>query len=194
MITRARESRSGAIGPAAKKMMTKSPLALAFVSILALSVAPALAQSAATSIGPFKDWNAFVSSDGGAKMCFVATQPKDSKYSQPVNGRDPAFFQITRIPSRSIVNEASSIAGYTFAANADVTIDVDGTKFKMFLDASHPDTAWSVPDTESALVDAMKKGHAMTLTATSKRGTTITDSYSLSGISAALDAISKECP
>jgi invasion protein IalB len=192
MITTARASRIGAVRRAGKTMMNPRTLALA-ASLLALS-APVLAQSAATSIGPFKDWNAFVSSDGGAKMCFIATQPKDTKYSQPVSGRDPAFFQITRIPSKSIVNEVSSIVGYTFANAADVTIDVDGAKFKMFLDASHPDTAWSIPDTEVALVDAMKKGHAMTLTSTSKRGTTITDSYSLSGISAALDAISKECP
>ncbi len=64
----------------------------------------------------------------------------------------------------------------------------------MFLDASHPDTAWSVPETEAALVEAMKKGHVMTLTGTSKRKTTITDTYSLSGISAALDAATKECP
>jgi hypothetical protein len=40
----------------------------------------------------------------------------------------------------------------------------------------------------------MKKGHAMTLTSTSRRGTQITDSYSLSGITAALDAVTKECP
>ena len=75
-----------------------------------------------------------------------------------------------------------------------VTIDIDGTKFKMFLDASHPDTAWSVPETEAQLVEAMKKGHVMTMTGTSKRSTVITDTYSLSGISAALDAASKECP
>jgi hypothetical protein len=40
----------------------------------------------------------------------------------------------------------------------------------------------------------MKKGHVMTMTGTSKRKTTITDTYSLSGISAALDAATKECP
>jgi invasion protein IalB len=88
----------------------------------------------------------------------------------------------------------SSITGYAFAPNADVTVDVDGAKFKMFLDASHPDTAWSVQDTEGALVAAMKKGSSMTLTGVSKRGTTVTDTYSLAGISAALDAIAKECP
>jgi invasion protein IalB len=168
-------------------------LAIAAAALAALS-GSAVAQSAATNIGTFKDWNAFTSDSPDGKMCFIATQPTDSKYSQPVSGRDPAFFQITRIPAKNVVNEASSIVGYTFGAKADVTVDIDGAKFKMFLDASHPDTAWSVPETEPALVAAMKKGHVMTLTSTSKRGTTITDSFSLSGISAALDAAVKECP
>jgi invasion protein IalB len=162
--------------------------------ILVGLTAGAGAQSSATLIGPYKDWNAFTSNSPDGKMCFVATQPTDSKYSQPASGREAAFFQITRIPSKGIVNEASSISGYTFAANAEVTVDVDGAKFKMYLDASHPDTAWSVPETEAALVEAMKKGHVMTFTGKSKRNTVITDSYSLSGITAALDAAAKECP
>jgi invasion protein IalB len=155
--------------------------------------AGAAAQSA-TNIGTFKDWNAFVSNDPDGKICFIASQPKDSKYSKPVSGRDPAFFQITSIPTKSIRNEASSIVGYTFLANATVTVTIDGTPFKMFLDASHPDTAWSVPETEAALVEALKHGHTMTVEGTSKRNTTVSDTYSLSGISAALDKITTECP
>jgi invasion protein IalB len=193
MITSARESGTGAFLPFPPTTMKLRPLALAAIALFSLTGAAA-AQSGATQLNTFKDWNAFTSNTADGKMCFIATQPTDTKYSQPVNGRDPAFFQITRIPSKGVVNEVSSIVGYTFATNADVTIDVDGAKFKMFLDASHPDTAWSVQETESALVEAMKKGHAMTLTSTSRRGTQITDSYSLSGITAALDAVTKECP
>ena len=147
----------------------------------------------ATNIGTFKDWSAFVSTTADGKMCFIATQPTSSKYSQTTTGRDPAFLQITSIPSKNVTNEVSSIAGYTFLASADVTADVDGTSFKMFLDASHPDTTWADASSEQALVDAMKKGHVFTLTGTSKRKTLVTDTYSLSGISAALDAAAKAC-
>ena len=193
MITRAKDSGTGVFVLAGLMTMNLRLLAIAAVALMGLTGA-ASAQSAATTIGQFKDWNAFTSASADGKMCFIATQPTDSKYSQPASGREPAFFQITRIPSKGVVNEASSISGYTFLANGDVTIDIDGTKFKMFLDASHPDTAWSVPETEAQLVEAMKKGHVMTMTGTSKRSTVITDTYSLSGISAALDAASKECP
>ncbi len=44
-----------------------------------------------------------------------------------------------------------------------------------------------------ALIEAMKKGSKLTVTSTSSRGTDVTDFYSLSGITAALDAITKEC-
>ena len=40
----------------------------------------------------------------------------------------------------------------------------------------------------------MKKGSKMTVSSTSSRGTGVTDSYSLSGVTAALDAVTKECP
>ncbi len=193
MITKTRDSGTGEYVSAGDIMMNLRLLVIAAAALVGLSGAAA-AQSAATTIGQYKDWNAFTSAGADGKMCFIATQPTDSKYSQPASGRDPAFFQITRIPSGGIVNEVSSIAGYTFLANADVTIDVDGAKFKMFLDAAHPDTAWSVAESEAALVEAMKKGHVMTMTGTSKRNTVITDTYSLSGISAALDAATKECP
>lgn len=194
MITSTRESGIGALLPAGPTTMKLRSFAIAAVALLGLTGAAAAQASGATLLGPFKDWKAFTSSSADGKMCFIATQPSDSQYSQKVSGRDPAYFQITRIPSKSVVNEVSSISGYTFLATGDVTIDVDGTKFKMFLDASHPDTAWSVPETEPALVDAMKKGHVMTMTGTSRRNTVITDTYSLSGITAALDAVTKECP
>lgn len=170
---------------------------LALTAPLAFSgaafAAPAAAAPAATPAGSFKDWNLFTAGDGAAKTCFIASQPTDSQYSKPASGRDPAFFQITTIPSKNIRNEASSIVGYTFAANATVTADVDGTKFKMFLDASYPDTTWAQPDQEAALVTAMRHGHKLTIVGTSKRQTTITDTYSLSGIGAALDAMAKAC-
>lgn len=166
--------------------------AIAAVVFVGLT-AGATAQSV-SDLGPFKDWNAYSSDPPEGKTCFIATRPTDSKYSQPASGRKDAYFQITRVPSKGILNEASSIAGYTFMANADVAIDVDGTKFKMFLDASQPDTTWVFPEEQAAVIEAMKKGHVMTLQGTSKRKTVITDTYSLSGISAALDKITQECP
>lgn len=172
--------------------MTRSlTIALCAAAGICLSAIPA---AAADSIGVFRDWNAFAANDPGGKICFIATQPTDSKYSQEARGRSPAFFQVTRIPAKGITNEASSISGYTFLASAGVTLDVDGTRFQMTLDPSQPDTAWAAAEQENALIEAMRKGRVMTMQGTSRRNTVIVDTYSLSGVTAALDAIAKACP
>ncbi len=168
-------------------------LAAAVAGTMVLATAPAFAQASAQNVGVFRDWNAFASNDSSGKICFIASQPTDSKYSQTVSGRDPAFFQITSVPSRSIRNEASTIVGFAIRTSADVVVDVDGTKFRMFLDSSHPDTAWVVPEQEGALIDAMKRGRRMVVESTSGRGTRVTDTYSLAGVTAALDKMGQEC-
>jgi invasion protein IalB len=158
------------------------------------ATAVAVAQTP-NSIGSFKVWNAYVSTDTDGKICFIASQPTESKYSQSVSGRGPAFFQVTTVPSQSIRNESSTVVGFTILTTADVTVDIDGTKFRMFLDSSQPDTAWSVPEQEAALVEAMKKGARMTVVATSSpRQTVVTDTYSLSGVTAALNKVAESCP
>ncbi len=160
-------------------------------TILTAATAMTPAQ-AATSIGSFNQWNAYTSNESDGKICFVASQPQDSKYSQRISGRDPAFFMVTRIPAKKVINETSTIIGYPFKDGSKVTVDVDGTKFTMFTDK---DSAWiEDPSQEPALVEAMKKGHSMTVSGTSRRGTTSTDTYSLSGITAAMKKITDECP
>jgi hypothetical protein len=170
--------------------MEARTLAIAIVTLAAMT--PSLSANAADSIGSFKQWNAYASNEASGKVCFIASQPTDSKYSQPVNGRDAAFFMITTIPTKNVRNEASTIIGYAFKGGSKVTVDVDGTQFTMFTDK---DSAWiETPPQEPALIDAMKKGRVMTVQGTSSRGTVSTDTYSLAGITAALDAIAKACP
>ena len=190
-----------------------TPRILLFAGALVASTAFAFAQAAApkpaapapaapaqppaggpTAIGTFNSWSAYVSSEGGAKTCFAATQPTNSKYSKPNVKRGDAFFMITTIPSKNIRNEASTIVGFAFKAGSDVTVDVDGQKFKMFFNDTTAETSWAVPDQEAALIAAMRKGSKLSVSATSGRGTEVTDNYSLSGISAALAAVAKECP
>ena len=56
------------------------------------------------------------------------------------------------------------------------------------------DRGWSAQKVlNEALVEAMRTGSAMVIKGTSNRGTTTTDTYSLSGTSAAYEAINKAC-
>ena len=159
---------------------------------LAISVTAGAPALSASSIGSFKQWNAYTSTEADGKMCFIASQPTESKYSRTVSGRDPVFFMVTTIPTKSIRNEASTVIGYPFADNTKVTVSIDGAQFVMFTDK---DSAWiENPSQEPDLIAAMRKGRSMTVEGTSRRGTVSTDTYSLSGVTAALDAIAKECP
>jgi invasion protein IalB len=160
---------------------------------MAIGATMATSAQSATSVGSFKQWGAYMSTEGSGKMCFVASQPTDKKYSREISGRDPAFFMVTTIPAKNIRNEASTIIGYPFADNSKVTIAIDGgSKFTMFTDE---DSAWiENPAQEAELIAAMRAGTRMVVEGTSRRGTITTDTYSLSGITAALEAMAKECP
>ena len=167
----------------------KPPILMIAAAAVLGSYAIAVAQ---TNVGSFKVWNAFVANEPDGKVCFIASQPQDSKYSQAIKGRDPVFFMVTTVPAKSIRDEASTVIGYSFGPNAEVAVDVDGAKFTM--STSNTDTAWAAPEQEAALVAAMKAGNRMTVQATSKRGTVTTDTYSLAGVTAALKKIAAECP
>jgi len=157
--------------------------------VLAASAGLAFAQ-APTRIGAYRDWSAYTYSDQRGKVCYAASQPKQQEPSG-VN-RDPAFFMVTNRPAENVKNEVSIIIGYPFREGSKVTADVDGRSFSMF---TKDDGAWvENAAEESALISAMRAGRSMTIKGTSRRGTDTTDTYSLSGISAALDAITKECP
>jgi invasion protein IalB len=159
---------------------------------LALGVSAVAAEAASPSpLGTFKEWSAYTSTENDGKMCFIAAQPKDTKYSQKIAKRGPTFFMITNIPAKKIRHQASTIIGYPFKGGSKVVVAIDKAKFTMFTDQ---ESAWiENPAQEAQLLDAMRKGTTMTVEGTSIRGTTITDSYSLSGISAALEKIETEC-
>lgn len=98
---------------------------------------------------------------------------------------------VTARPKENVRNEVSVIIGYRFKPSSKVSVDIDGQKFSMF---TKEDGAWiENAAEENAMVEAMRAGRAMTVVGTSSRGTVTTDNYSLSGISASLDAMAKSC-
>jgi hypothetical protein len=170
--------------------MRKTMLLAAGIALLG-SAGIASAQQA-NQIGTFKQWNAYSHNDANGKVCYAASQPQDSKYSSEVKSRDPVFFMITTRPAANVRNEVSTIIGYPFKAESKVTVDIDGKKFTMF---TQNDGAWMEDASqESGLIDAMRAGTRMTVSGVSRRGTQTSDMYSLAGITAALEAIGKECP
>src|SRR5205823_1275165 len=81
--------RSPAIGPVARlirdqervgRSMDVRILLTAGLVLAGTGAAAAAQTGAASTIGSFKQWTAYTSSESDGKMCFIAAQPTDSKY------------------------------------------------------------------------------------------------------------------
>jgi hypothetical protein len=164
-----------------------------FVLIAAALLLPAqaLAQTPQnpTSLGASGDWEAFTYEAEGSKVCYVYSQPKKSDPATAKRG--PIYFMITHWPSKKVKAQPSTFIGYTFKEGSDVKLSVDTKSFNLY---PVDNMAWTDKvDTEKAILAALKSGKSMTVTGTSAKGTATKDTYSLSGISAAMDAIDVAC-
>jgi hypothetical protein len=140
-------------------------------------------------LGSFRDWNAFSYEENGNKVCYMSSRPKkdEGNYKQ----RGDIYVLITHRPAEKSLDVVSVTTGYTYQPNSEATISVGNQNFKLFTDG---DTAWARDErTDKSLVEAMRNGSAMVIKGTSNRGTTTTDTYSLSGTSSAYEAINKAC-
>lgn len=174
--------------------MIRFPRRLALIAPLAALVFIAGAAAAAgTLLGTSKDWSAYTTGTGGAKTCYALASPKSTE-PKHVN-RDPVFFLVSDWPARKAKGETEMVPGYKYKDGSDVTVQVGSDKFPFFTrNDGDSGSAWIKNlDDEPRLVDAMRRGSQMIVTGTSARGTLTKDTFSLSGISAALDKIHSAC-
>ncbi len=153
-----------------------------------LVAAPAVAQGQSKPVAQFGDWSVYVST-GSPKVCYAISQPKTRAPSGLT--RDPAYFFISTRPSEKVKDEVSITVGYPMRANSEATVKVGSLNLQLY---TKDRGAWvrNVSD-ESRLVAAMRNGKDLVFSGTSGRGNVTTDTYSLNGISAALDRVAREC-
>ncbi|PPJ45232.1 hypothetical protein C0075_05565 [Rhizobium sp. KAs_5_22] len=154
------------------------------VAIILASSTLAAAQSP-TRIEQFKAWGAYSYKSNGGNVCYVLSVPT-AKEPASVNHGD-IFFVVSQRPGQNISYEPQAMMGYALKETSKVNVTIDDRNFVMFVKET---SAWVENAAEEpALVAAMKTGKAMTVKATSARGTGTSYTYSLSGISAALKKI-----
>lgn len=138
----------------------------------------------------FGDWRLVTTEAGGSKLCFIASEPKEMQ-PQGAN-RDKVVFYVSAWPKDGVKAEVSVLLGYPGKRATDGAITVGTATFKM----QHRDDKGFVldPTQELKLIDAMKKGSRMQVQGISERGTATTDTYSLSGMEKALQALAASCP
>lgn len=136
-----------------------------------------------------KDWRAFTAATAKGKICFALAKPQ--KMEPPSLNHGDVFFFISTRPGENVRNEPSLQVGYPMKEGSKAAADIDGKKFAMFTKA---DGAWLEQDGDlPKFLEAMKKGSKLAIAATSGRGNPTSYVFSLSGISGALEAVSKEC-
>jgi hypothetical protein len=97
------------------------------------------------------------------------------------------FFLISQRPGQNVSYEPQAMMGYPLQESSKITVNVDGRNFTLF---SRGNSGWVENAAEEPqLVAAMKAGTSMTVKAVSRRGTDTSYSYSLKGVTAALNKI-----
>ncbi len=164
----------------------KTLIAAGLVVLMAL---PAAIAQTPSPIGQFTDWAAYSYNSSNGRVCYAITQPKET-LPAGVN-RDEIYFFVSQRPGEGVRNEISVIVGYPFEEGSTTTVEIGSDKFNLF---TQEDGAWIRDQTEQdRLVESMRRGSDMVVTGTSRRGTQTVDTYSLLGVTAALNELIKVC-
>lgn len=170
------------------KQMKKFAVAAGLAALSTFAVVGSA--QAATKLGTFTVWTAWTDNDANGKICYISATPKDS---QPTNvKRGPIHFLVTHRMANKQKNEVATMIGYPFKDKAEASATVDGKAYPMVTDPKL-EAGWLYKEHENGFVDAMKRGTEMVVRGISSRGTRTTDTYSLSGVTAAMNEIDKAC-
>ena len=168
--------------------MTIAPKSIITFALLLAAALPAQAQSARV-LGDFRDWSSYAADDGSGTICFAMTKPKNTDPAAEVSGQ--AYLYITNRPAEDVVNEFNLVAGYTFQTGSIATVSIGGQDFTLF---TQGDAAWLDDSGQAAnLAAAIRAGSSLTVQGTTATGAKVVQNYSLSGATAAQQAIGAEC-
>lgn len=165
-----------------------APIAVIAMIAAGFAALPAAAQSVRV-LGEHNAWSAYATTESEGQICFVLSRPTTT---EPVpQGGDEAYFYITHRPAQGIRNEINLVAGYEFAPESVATLSVGGQSFDLF---TQGDAAWLAdPSRAGAAVGVIRAGSSMVIEGTALSGETVTQTFSLSGATAATGDIDKAC-
>jgi hypothetical protein len=142
-------------------------------------------------LGSYKDWDAFVQKlSDGTKICYMTAMPKSKLPERLAHGKP--FLTVTHRPALKIKNEINIVVGYNFKEGSAVKVTVDKSRsYYLFTNGSG---AWAeTSGLDTVISSAMKRGSNVMVRGTSGRGNATSYRFSLSGFTAAHNAITKSC-
>jgi hypothetical protein len=180
---------SGAAGFACAQ--TTAPKAAKSAKSEPKAVAAVAGGAEPTLIGQFGTWGAYSATPNGKKVCFALAKPASSKTNPPNRPRDPAYAFVSTRPAEKVVNEVSVMIGYALKPGSESTLEVGGASYAMY---TQGDGLWiKNAAEEDAMVQAMRRSPDAVIKGVSAKGTETTDTFSLKGLSQALDKIAQDC-
>lgn len=162
---------------------------LIFLLSLVSSLVALPAMAAPQTIANYRDWVVYKQDLNGDTVCYVVTEPTE-KLPAAVNHGN-VFFLVSTWKSGVAQNQPSFMTGYALRDAPEPTIRIGSDKWDMFIS----ETEGFIDDTsdEERLVAAMRRGSDMRISAVSERGTATNYTFSLIGVSDALDRAAREC-
>jgi hypothetical protein len=143
-----------------------------------------MAQSA-TKTGQHNAWGTYSYKSNNGKVCYVLTIPTDKEPKSLDHGS--VFFFVSQRPGQNVSYEPQFIAGYNLQDKSTVSLKVGDKTFSMF---TRGNSAWLENAAEEPqLIAGMKGGSEMTVAAKSGRGNDTKYTFSLKGVTAALQSI-----
>ena len=153
--------------------------------------APVAGPAKPTLLGQYAEWGAYTATPNGRKICFAIAKPSAAETKPADRPRNQPYVFISTRPADKVSNEVSIVVGYPFKTSSEATAQVGGTTFQLY---TQGDGAWIKNAAEEAhMIDAMRAGDSAVVKGTSSRGTESTDTYSLKGLTEALDRVAQEC-
>ena len=141
------------------------------------------------ALGNAEAWTAYMFRQKGGRVCYLIAQPEKST---PAGARrSQPMAMVTHRPEEKSYNVVTFNEGYPLKEGSEVIVEIGGSKYTLF---SKSESAWAATsDLDRTIVEALAKGKTAIVTATSQKGTTTVDTYSLSGFSKALKLIDTAC-
>ena len=141
------------------------------------------------SIGKFKEWESFVLSQEGSKICFAQSKPVIRAPKKLK--REPSRLFVSFRPSENIKNEISVTNGYEFKLKAPVEAKSGKKSYDLY---SKGRFAWVVDNEDEAkLIVTMKKASRLMIIGNTDKGDQTTDHYSMMGFTKAYKTAKKSC-
>lgn len=154
-----------------------------------LLAVPGLAEAQRAAAGPraigtFGAWTAATVTESGHKVCYAL-----ARANRPGSTRDAPTLTVSHRPDRRD-QVAFQGGSHRFARNATATVKIGDTDLAFY---THADTAYARDN--AAAIAAMRAGREAVATVPGANGRgTANETFSLSGFTAAYEAISRECP